>query len=412
MQILLLTDIPPCTNYTAGLVTQKLCEFLFDEAHSVSCIAVLTPSLSPAPAIPSPVREKLSSYNIFNKPFEGYGRRKAGRIQSTIFNTYHRRYTIPKLATRIVNLVQNNHSNIDIIWIVIQGQTMIELSLKVVDKLKKDYVVQVWDPPEWWLREYKFDAFSYKEVMADFGSLLSHSKCCLAASANMAKEYSRLYGMKSVAVMPSLPIINTPPKKHSKKIFQIGFSGQIYAKNEFLNFIKALDRLGWRYGEIDITLNLFSNDVEDIFLNNRGNIKNYGWVPQDKLLQILSEMDLCYCPYRFDSEFEIIARLSFPAKLTSYLSVGSPTFIHAPAYSSISSFLEDGVSGYVCNSDRVDVIADYLKKIINDRERRKIGDNGHKKFLEFLTDDVMKKTFFSSLEVSQVGYEGFTDKQY
>lgn len=399
MQILLLTDIPPCTNYTAGLVTKKLCEFLFAENHSVSCVTIVDPSLSPAPAMPSTIREKLSSYNIFYKPFEGYGRRKAGCIQSIICNTYHRKYTIPKLATRIINLVHNHHSNIDIIWIIIQGQTMIELSLKVVDKLKKDYVVQVWDPPEWWLKENKFDAYSYKEVMADFGSLLSRSKCCLAASANMAKEYACLYGIKSVAVMPSLPVTNTLPKNRSKKIFRIGFSGQIYAKNEFLKFLKALDKLGWRYRDFDITLNLFSNYVEDTFLNNRSNVKSYGWVPQDKLLQILSEMDLCYCPYRFDSEFEIIARLSFPAKLTSYLSVGSPTFIHAPAYSSISSFLEDGVSGYVCNSDRVDIIADCLKKIINDRERRKIGDNGHKKFLEFLTDDVMKKNFLASLGV-------------
>src|SRR5580698_8037954 len=46
MKILLLTDIPPCQNFTAGLVLAQLCRFL--PRGSLACFTILNPRLKPA----------------------------------------------------------------------------------------------------------------------------------------------------------------------------------------------------------------------------------------------------------------------------------------------------------------------------------------------------------------------------
>ena len=43
MKILLLTDVPPCTNYTAGIVLAQIIKQL--PSGSVACFCVLNPDL-------------------------------------------------------------------------------------------------------------------------------------------------------------------------------------------------------------------------------------------------------------------------------------------------------------------------------------------------------------------------------
>ena len=45
MKVLLLTDMPPCTNYTAGLVLDQLCSFLPE--GSLGCFSLLHPAHNP-----------------------------------------------------------------------------------------------------------------------------------------------------------------------------------------------------------------------------------------------------------------------------------------------------------------------------------------------------------------------------
>ena len=41
MNILLFSDIPPCSNYSAGIVLMQECEFLLEQGHQVNCFAVV-----------------------------------------------------------------------------------------------------------------------------------------------------------------------------------------------------------------------------------------------------------------------------------------------------------------------------------------------------------------------------------
>ncbi|WP_303166891.1 glycosyltransferase [Phascolarctobacterium sp.] len=367
----------------------------------------MDPSLTPC--IPDSIREKFSVFLSFDKPNEGYGRRKFGALNSLIFNNYNRKIFLPFLANKISNEIRNSNNTFDLIWSVIQGQTMICLVPKVANKLNLEYVVEIWDPPEWWLDENHFDSYSYHKVMKAFKRLLLNAKCCLAASHNMAKEYKEKYSAVCVPVIPSLKAYSPFIKKSDNSEFHIGYSGQIYSKNEFSAFIDSLDSIKWTYQGKRIILYVFTDYIDTVILKQHPNIKSSGWIPQEELLKRLSCMDLCYCPYRFDKKFEVIARLSFPSKLTSYLKSGVPVLVHAPVYSSISNFIKDGITGYVCNTTNIDDIAEKVKLIINDGNRESIGMNGYQLFLKFLTNETMKKSFYKSLGMRDTNYEHCTD---
>lgn len=405
MNILLVTDVPPCINYTAGIVQKQLCKFLFEGGNTVTCVSIVDPLLNPIE--PQNIKNKYINYYRYNKPKEGYGRSSA--LNSLIFNSFHRVISIPNLIKNIIkDLSEKKNIKIDLIWGVIQGQTMIELVRPLAKKLKVPYVVEVWDPPEWWLDENKFDKYSYNIVMRDFGRLIKDAKCCLAASYNMVKEYEIKYNAKAIAVIPSLneKEIYTKQQREPEK-FKIGFSGQIYAKNEFIQFCKALEKMNWKHNNKKIELHVFSDYIDSLHIKSK-NLINHGWVNQDKLLEELSLMDLCYCPYRFDNDFKIIARLSFPSKLTTYLKTKVPSFIHAPEYASISNFIEDSYDGYVCNTTDVDEIAQKIENIIDNQNRNNVGINGYKKFKNHLTNNIMRKSFFKALGIEDKN-ENFTD---
>ena len=401
MHVLLLTDVPPCTEYTAGLVQKQLCEFLFEENISVSCISISDSSLSFN--VPDKIKSQLQYYECFEKPLEGYGCRYLGEIQSFVFNGFHRQYTIPNLAKTIARKISDFSKPIDLIWSVIQGQTMIEIVPVIACNLKRPYVTQIWDPPEWWLNANKFDKYSYRKVMKDYEFLLRGSDCCLVASDNMAKEYNAKYGIRCVPVIPSLDGRKYTCTDTNENAFEIGFSGQIYAKKEFKIFLEALDALNWEFDGKKIRLHVFTNYIDDNITRARPGVIINKWVPQNKLLETLSGMDLCYCPYRFDDEFSIIARLSFPAKLTSYLSTGVPVFVHAPDYSSIANFIQDGISGYVCTSNANKDVINMIKRTIHDGNevRRIIGERGKKLFLQRITCEIMKKDFLKALGIDK-----------
>lgn len=398
MHILLLTDIPPCTNYTAGLVQKQLCDFLFEEGHQVSCVSIVDPVLSPN--IPEDTQKGLEAHYQFKKPKEGYGREKLGKFASLVFNNYNRKIYLSNLARRIKDVLATEEM-IDVIWSVIQGQTMICLVPLVAKQLKLDYVVQIWDPPEWWLNENGFDKYSYGKVMGHFHTLLKNSKCCLAASFSMATEYSKVYGVKCIPVIPSLESGMVDKACMDKNEIHIGYSGQIYSKREFNVFVEALESMNWQYDNKNIIIDLFTDYLDKKILDKYPNIHNHGWIKQNDLLKKLSGMDFTYCPYRFDREFEIIARLSFPSKLTTYLKVASPVLIHAPKYSSISNFIDDGKTGYICNSLSVDLMKNKIGEILSDVNREKIGIGGYNLFLEYLTLETMKKCFLESLGIDK-----------
>lgn len=399
MNILLLTDIPPCSNFTGGIVLEQLTRFLIEDGHNVSCFAIVHPDL--APVISEDISQHMA-YKRVDKPKESWGiHPRIGGLASIVGNNYVAATQLPKLASRAASFAKEN--NADIIWSTIQGQTMIKVVRRAAQLANIPYTAQVWDPPEWWLAENKFDRYTQRSVMKEFGNLLHHSQACMAASWSMAEAYAQEFQANCVPVVPGLDDAYDiqPAVRANNNEFIIAFAGQIYAATEFNALVAALEHMNWKYNERDIKLVLYGRYFNHFNFNKPSNLMIRGWLDQDEVLKELAAADLLYCPYWFSSSFEKIARLSFPSKLTSYLRTKRPVLIHAPEYASPNRFIKQYKAGYVCETLSPPEISNLLEEIISDEERTQIGVSGFKAFIEHLTFKTMKSSFYKALGIKE-----------
>lgn len=64
----------------------------------------------------------------------------------------------------------------------------------------------------------------------------------------------------------------------------------------------------------------------------------------------MSKMDIGYLPYWFSEKYSIVAKTSFPGKLSAYAAAGLAVFNHAPTYTEAAKFLEEYPFGITCAS--------------------------------------------------------------
>jgi len=398
MKIMLLTDMPPCNNYTAGIVLNIMCGFLLEEGHDVCCFSVQAEGLNPAPEIPEDKKVRMN-FSTLPKPRENWGHATPSTISSFVGNNMMAILKLPQISKKIARFAKEN--DVELIWCVAQGQSMTRLIRPISKLTGVPYVVQIWDPLGWWLRGYRFDNLTSHFVMKEFGRVLRDSKCCIAASWAMADEYKKKYNCPN-----SIPVILgfdpsrvEPVTSKDKDSFVIAFSGQMYASDEMYSLIAALNQLNWQYNGNNISLKLYGKDFPPNIASDNPMITMCGWVPYESLLSELAGADLLYCPYWFSEIFEEESRLSFPSKLTVYLKTGVPVLLHGPSYSSPRIFLENNSAGYICDSLDVNVIAETLEKIITDTDRNEVGEAGYQAFVNNLTLDKMRENFFQVLQI-------------
>lgn len=391
MKLLLFSDIPPCTNLTAGIVLNKMCDFLLEEGHDLCCFTIMDPSLHPS--IPEDKLSRMHFSNL-NKPCENWG----GGIKSFYHNNAIAIKELPRMAKKVAKFARDEHCQL--IWIVEQGQTMIKMARKVASGAGIPYVVQTWDPTEWWLKENKFDKFTFNSVMKEYGRVLHNAECFIAASWAMEKEYGEQYHCKrSKAVVLGLSENEIKPLGKGKTDeFVIALSGQIYAKIEFAQLIEALNLMHWQYNGKKIIVKLYGTYF-NLYYSEEANVIVRGWIEQKKLLPELADADLLYCPYWFSEEYAVVSRNSFPSKLSTYLKLGKPVLFHGPAYSSPSIFLAENDAGYQCNSLDPNDIAKAIKYIMEDPYKHAVCRREIEAFKQKLTNNCMKRDFFEALAI-------------
>lgn len=401
MNILFLTDIPPCTNFTAGIIVNKWCDFLIEEGHEVAFALVHEPSLNFD--IPEDKVTKIKFLKIpkpreyWNIPKGNSTRSMFGEIRSLVMNNKIAIFDIPKIAKTIEEF--GKEQKVDLVFALIQGQTLTRLVRKVSKNIKVPYVAQCWDPLEWWLRDYGFDKITSMINMFEFATVAKNARKFAAMSWSMSNMFENDYSAKCVTNIPGLESGRVKiQKKDVGNSFKIAFAGQLYAIKEFEVLIKALDLIDWKFDGRKIHLELFGKTFDEKYKNNK-NIKIKGYVNQAELLKELASADLLYCPYWFDKNSEKACRISFPSKLTSYLKTAKPVLMHAPSYASPRILLEEYKAAYICDSLDVNDMLKLLKRIILDSNRESVGERGYKVFERFLTYEQMKKSLFTSLGI-------------
>jgi glycosyltransferase involved in cell wall biosynthesis len=395
MKYLLITDIPPCENFTAGLVLNNLVKFLPKE-DIVLCAIVnpqLCPNISPELnyikrlVLPKPAERVLGA----SLPF-------IGGVISFFFEILQSLRVHYFLSRKIACFAKQQ--KIDALWVVLQGQTMVRLAERLQKLLSCPIYTQVWDPFGWWLRDNKIDKWSQKKLLNQFWRVLSSSESCATASWEMSTLYTRNLGIKNNPVIAGLPLqisINAATKIHESHEFIIGMAGQLYAKEEWNALLSTLDEIGWELGGRKVRIRILGGGVQ---LQSQSPIciEYLGWRNQEESIKALHASDILYLPYWFSSIFKEEAENSFPSKLVTYLASGRPVFCHAPEYSTPAKYIIKNNSGYVCSSLDKHIIYKSLMDVLTNQLRyAQYSKNGSDCFIRDFTLDAMKISFLNFL---------------
>ena len=346
MKILLLTDIPPCQNFTAGLVLAQLCRFL--PRGSLACFTILNPHLKPhlCPDLDWIPIEIVSKPNEFGQywPLP----RPYGIVTALPIENYRRLVLAPRLRAQAARFARAQ--NVDMIWAVLQGQTIVRVAGKLATNLGLPLVTQVWDPLGWWLRAHGVDRWNRRVARRLFDKTIRQSVSCITASWAMAAQYEKSYGVRSIPVIVGHDLnaaASPPPRLRNEREFVIGMAGQFYASAEWENLLAALNFAGWQVAGRSVRLKVLGGQPPPVGVPERTDF--LGWKSPAEAIQVLAdETDVLYCPYPFTPVMEEVARLSFPSKLPLYFAAGRPVVFHGPANSSPARYLAERRAGVLC----------------------------------------------------------------
>lgn len=397
-RILLLSVVPPNTRYTGGIMLNSMCQSL--TADNLSCFSLLNPRMK---VTMHPDLEGIP-YKSVIRPREAQTRhlpRRLGSLECFFKETYTANVTIRRIAEQVRRFIDQTKP--ELIFCTLEGQTLIRLAHQIQNTVPLPMVTQVWDPPEWWMHSNSVDGWSIKEVLSTFSRVLKNSAAVAVASPAMAEEYSQRHGANAIPVMPGLSEswVKQPASRlnHDNKLV-IGFAGQMYSKKEWDALLETLDALDWKVEGRDVEIRMLGKEFELQGFHKR-NIHYLGWRNQIETIELLSQCDILYCPYFFDRELEVTSRLSFPSKLTTYLAAGRPVLLHGPEYSSPYKFLKQNDAGMLCHGLTKSAVSNALTRLVYDTDRyAQLAGNGHKAFLNNLTDEHMQTQFVKVLSIA------------
>lgn len=399
MRILLLTDIPPCKNFTAGLVLDQLCRFLPE--GSIACFAVVNRNINARLSpdldwIPVEYAEKPREYAIRLLP----GR--FGALSAFPIERYNALVKTKPLISRAVNFGRQFSANA--VWCVLQGQTMIRMARQVAKALEVPLLTQIWDPLSWWLRANQVDRISRSLISKEFDRVLMASRSCAAASWAMAQEYNRKYGVACTPLILGIDprdAVEPAERINQSNELIIGIAGQLYAADAWYALLSALDRAGWKVRGRDVRIRFLGRRL-NLSAENGMRVEYLGWHPQKEVIRLLSQTDILYCPYWFDPNFAEEARLCFPSKLVTYLASGRPILFHGPEYSSPALFLKENNAAIFCHSLQPRKIFNAIESCaINEDLYYEIVQNGRAAFIRHLTKSTMRVNFAHFLDIDE-----------
>lgn len=368
MRILLISDLPPCSNHTSGLLINCLCDYLLDNGYEISAFIIKTDEVKVE--IP-PDKLARIDFELVRKPRENWGTWKLGRLGSVLGDMFVSAFQLPRIRERIAAFAAEQRP--DLIWAPVQGQVITRLVRPAAESIHVPYVVQVFDPINWWFQANAVDSWTQKKIMKEYSRMIHDAQCFIGASPDMAAVYAAQYGCRSSVpiMMPFAEnkVYETKRQRKEDDIFVIAMSGQLYAYGPIMALLVALNSMKWRYRGRKIIFRLYGPnnlcpaEPTPCFMEYRG------WVPQEQLLEELNEADLLYCPYRFEPDFEETARYAFPGKLSTYMRTGVPLLVHSPEYSGITHFVQERKCGYVLKSVVLGDIVSKIQQIMDDESR-------------------------------------------
>lgn len=394
MKILLLSDIPPCDNLTAGLVLSAMVRFV--PRDSICCFTVANPTLD--------IRTTPEFANIpiefHAKPNENWSWLPQGRFTRKLSSViafggeyYTENVTVRSLINRAVAF--GREQKVDRVWAVLQGQTTIRMAEAVAEKLQVPLHTHVWDPFSWWAKANCLDGITTRRVQSLFDRAISQSYHVAAASEPMAEFYRERFQVKATPVISShsksMAQIPTDTDLAQKPVL-IGMAGQFYAASEWLQLLHALRSANWTIAGRSVRIVVLGPQRPPGGIDSR--VSFLGWKSQPEAALILSQCDILYCPYPFEEGMKEVSQYSFPSKLVLYLAAGRPIVFHGPDYASPARYIESRRCGHIAARLTASAIYNELERLLHDHDAyREMAENAQAAFRLDFTLEAMEKSF-------------------
>lgn len=239
----------------------------------------------------------------------------------------------------------------DFVLAVLESPAAIETAWQLQRSLKIPLRCIVWDDVDLFCRQSHFDRWTRSRIENAFAEVLKNSERTAVICENMQTEYRRRYGIESFVLRhgvvsrtdAALSDEDTP-----SEVYRIGFAGSVTAPDCMRSLIEGLDSVGWRINSREVVLRLLGARY---LLDSRKpqRIEYFGWRSVEETCSRLSECDLLYLPQSFTQENRTFSELSFPTKLSTYVTARRPILLHAPDYASLSGFWKHYAMGPVCD---------------------------------------------------------------
>jgi glycosyltransferase involved in cell wall biosynthesis len=148
--------------------------------------------------------------------------------------------------------------------------------------------------------------------------------------------------------------------------FTIGFAGGLYASTAWNALISTLEKSDWKIDSRTVKIILLGHSFR-LKASSRASIEFLGFRNNEETQAILSACDITYLPVPFEPNLKQVAQLSFPTKLSTYLTTGRPVFVHAPSYASVSRYFQKGPFGVLCDSLDPKAVHSGLARLASDQ---------------------------------------------
>jgi glycosyltransferase involved in cell wall biosynthesis len=225
--------------------------------------------------------------------------------------------------------------------------------------------VLVWDAPEHLLSRATFGALGRRRAMQDFARSLASADRVGVMSDAMQDCYSQMTRARFQLIRlgkDPLPAgeASGPPDNE----WVLGFAGSLYAESAWFALLKALDSVDWRLEGKSVVLRLIAPRAQ-LRSTRAAHIQYLGFLPGEREVDAaLQGCHLTYLPQPFEEHLAMVSRFSFPAKLTSYLSVDRPVLVHAPGDSALARFCRENPVGAVVETLDPAAIVEALRGLL------------------------------------------------
>lgn len=279
------------------------------------------------------------------------------------------RIACSELAKEVIAYAKEQ--KIEQIAAVVAGPATIYLAKAVAEELRVPILPIIWDPIDYVARNRGYHSHAARRVIEDFAALMSRSARAAVASHGMKAHIESQYGVPSEVMISPVdpPVIDFAPETHrSDNEFRIAFAGSLYAENEFLVLLQALNHLDWKVDGRPLALWVMGH-LFSLPITSPGKIANFrflGFRQPKEALELLRQTDIGFIPYWFDEQFDSAVRQCFPNKLSLYFSANLPVLFHGPGHSSVCSFLERYPAGISCTVLDVISLAETIQTVARD----------------------------------------------